>query len=117
MKIVLAILVSFSLNICAMNVTTQQRFDDNKQKTEFLNRLAGCNILEHTHCQRVKEQLPVAFRILCERPQDSFANFLCDLKLVHRHSHQNSEEAILDVLECHGDPEGLSFEVFAPLHK
>lgn len=110
MKILLFAFAFATVTTFAMDVTTVRNYNNDKAKTEFLNRLAACNVLEHAHCQRIKAHLPIAYNIMCQKPQDSFADFLCDL--ISTLPGNNSSNVIVESLECHGGNIPVEFTIF-----
>ena len=113
MKLTVLILSILCMNITAMNVTTLANFDKDQEKTDFLNKVAACSIVEHEHCQNIKANLPMAYTVMCRRPQDSYANFLCDV--IYELNGQASSDIILELLECQGgNSVAVDFTVYKP---
>ena len=116
MKLIVLTLSMICMSTPAMNVTTLRNYDEDQEKADLLNRLASCSLLEHSHCQHIKANLPLAYNIMCQRPQDSYANFLCDV--VKEIYGSRFENITVELLECQGGKSVASeFTFFEPRRK
>ena len=106
MKVILFAFIIMPLQSLAMNISCASNVSDDIEKTVFLNQVADCDMRGHEYCERIKASLPLAYNMMCQKPRDSIADFVCSI--IEETDGIASSNVILELLECHcGSPVGM----------